>query len=436
MSEQVSYISLEAEQSVLGSMLLDSDCIRAVGGKLREKDFSSALNSAIYAAILAMDTEGQAVDGLTVADRIQKNYPAEDQKKLRAYIAQLLEVTPTAANVMEYAEIVQVSSRRRALKNAVQQAAKELDEGVAEEELLPTLEAAIQDTSARSQAELIAPKEQISRYLRHRELIDSGGNPCVRTGIDALDRLLGRGMVKKGLYFLGARPGMGKTALAIAVAEYVATHVGPVVFFSMEMSEEQITARRIAALAKVDSKIALMDKMTEKEYARVVEILPMMEKTPFYITGGHAYTPGQISNIARAQKGAAMIVVDHFSLLQLPGKQQNFTEFAMAAHALKRLAQSVDAPVLCLAQLSRENEGRSDHRPRLSDLRATGAAEEDADGVILLHRQDYYDKNYTREPGRPVLVEVALAKNRHGNTGRMEISFYPETNLFRDGRIR
>lgn len=417
-------------------MLIDSSCVRDMGEKLRESDFAVNLHRILFRTILNMDAEGRPVDGLTVAQAMKSAYPDGDEKELRRYLAELYEVTPTAANAMEYAEIVQDTARRRTLKEALQRASSALDEGAAEEEILPQLEASVTDVRERASGDLIDPREQVSRFLRYRETIDAGGNPCVRTGIDTLDRLLGRGFVKKGLYFLGARPGVGKTALAIYIAEWVASHVGPVVFISMEMSEEQITARRVAALAKVNSKTILTDKMTEREYGLVASVLPVIQKTPFYVTGGKAYPVSRVSGIARARKGAALVVVDHFSLLQIPGKQQSFTEFAMAAHALKRLAQAMDAPVLCLAQLSRENEGRTDRRPRLSDLRATGAAEEDADGVIFLHRADYYDKDYVREANKPVLMDIIVAKNRHGDVGRMDISYYPETNLFRDGRLR
>ena len=424
--------ALEAEQSVLGSMMLDASCVRDVSSRLQEGDFAVALHRTIFRAIVEMDMSGRIVDGLTVAEEMRKGGTEFKDSELRSYLAQLHEVTPTATNAMEYAEIVQTAARRRLLKEALQRAEKSLEAGSAEEDILPPLENAIQSMKERSGSDLIAPMQQVESFLKYREQIDAGGNPCVRTGIDALDRLLGRGMVKKGLYFLGARPGVGKTALAICIAEYVAANVGPVVFISMEMSEEQITARRMAAMAKVDSKVLLTDKMSEREYNAVVANLPTLQKTPLYITGGRPYPVERITGIARSQKNAALVVVDHFSLIRIPGKQQSFVEYAMVAHALKKLAQDMNAPVLCLAQLNRENEGKL---PHLSDLRATGAAEEDADGVIFLHRADLYDKNYERKEGRPVLADILVAKNRHGRTGRMNISYYMATNLFRDGRI-
>ena len=143
-----------------------------------------------------------------------------------------------------------------------------------------------------------------------------------------------------------------------------------------------------------------------------------------------------MASIVRSRKDCSLVVVDHFSLFLVPGRQQSHIEYAEAAHTLKRLAQAMDVPVLCLAQLNRDNQQRSDKRPRLSDLRATGAAEEDADGVILLHREDYYDPKFERKPHEPVLVEATLAKNRHGRTGQVELSFWPETNTFREKFVK
>ena len=415
---------------MLGSMLIDSACIRAVSGKLREADFSLAMDQAIYRTMVAMDLDSRPVDGLTVANTLKAS------PDTRAYLAQLMETTPTSANVMEYAQIVQDCARRRCLRTALGNALDTLDKGGEQADILPGLEAAISDNNARAGSDLLAPSEQLDLFFRHRERIDGGEAPYVRTGLRQLDRLLGGGMVKTGLYFLAARPGMGKTALAIFIAEHVAGTGKGVAFVSMEMSAEQVTARRVAALAKLDSSIILTDTLTDDEYRKAVDAARIIGKTPLYVTAGKAYAPGRMASIVRSRKDCSLVVVDHFSLFRLPGRQQSHIEYAEAAHTLKRLAQAMDAPVLCLAQLNRENEQRNNKRPRLSDLRATGAAEEDADGVILLHREDYYDPKFERKPNEPVLVEATLAKNRHGRTGQVELSFWPETNTFREKFVK
>lgn len=428
--------SIEAEQAVLGSILIDGQCIKSVAEKLREDDFAFEQDRAIYRVMLSMNADGKLIDGMMVAAALRDARIGED-KEMRNYLAQIMDLTPTSANVMEYVEIMLDRAKRRRLREALEHGLKQLDDGDSEDAILPTLETAISDVTRRSGGELLSPKEQVDGFYRQRERIDEGLKPYVRTGLRSLDNKLSGGLQDSGLYFLAGRPGMGKTALGLHIAEYVAQTQGTVVFVSMEMSRDQITARRIAALARVDSKIILTDTLTEDEYAKVAEATVKIGQTPLYITDGDTYTAARISSIARSRRDVRLVVVDHFSLLQVAGKQRNDIEYAMAAHTLKRLAKALKAPVLCLAQLNRENEQRGNKRPRLSDLRETGAAEQDADGVLLLHRPDYYevDKANT-DAAAPSLTEVYIAKNRHGDTGRVDLSYYKQTNTFRERFVK
>lgn len=423
------FASVEAEQAVLGSLLIDSGCVRSVAAILRETDFSVALNQELFRVICTMDRDGQPIDGLTVCAEALRQSLAEE-KTLRSYLAQLMEITPTAANAAEYAEIVAWTARRRELKTALEDSLTALNEQEPEDTVLTQLDAALAASAQRTESELLAPKEQVDSFLTYRERIDEGKTPYVRTGIKALDKLLGGGMVQGGLYILAGRPGMGKSALGIAIAEYVASTAGKVDYFSLEMSREQIMARRLSAIAKVDSKLILMDTLTDSEYKRMIDATRTAAATPFYCTDGRAKTVQRITSIARAGRDVKLAVVDHFSLILRPGKRQDADESREIAHALKRLAQSLNQPVLCLAQLNRQNEQRSDKRPTLADLRATGAMEEDADGVIFVHRPDYYRTDYVRETAQPERTEVILSKNRHGSTGKINLSFWPETNTF------
>lgn len=423
------FASVEAEQAVLGSMLIDSRCIREIAGRLRETDFSVGLNQALFSLICDMDRDGQPVDGITVCGAAVKAEIAED-KTLRSYLAQLMEITPTAANAAEYAALVAQTARRRVLKEGLEDALRGLAEHEAEDTVLSRLDAAMAASAQRTESELAAPKELADSFLAYRERIDEGAAPYVRTGVKALDKLLGGGMVEGGLYILAGRPGMGKTALGIAIAEHVAQTVGRVDYFSLEMSRAQIMARRLASIGKMDSKRILMDSLTPEEYKRMIDATRQAASTPLYATDGQAQSAQRITAIARAGRDVKLAVVDHFGLILRPGRRQDADESREIAHALKRLAQSLNQPVLCLAQLNRQNEQRSDKRPTLADLRATGAMEEDADGVIFIHRPDYYDADYKREPGAPERTEVILAKNRHGSTGKINLSFWPETNTF------
>lgn len=427
-------VSIESEQAVIGSMLIDSGCIRDVASVLRETDFALLLNQELFRVITTMDRDGRPVDALTVCQEAL-NQHLEEEKQLKSYLFQLMEITPTSANVMEYADIVAERARKRELNAAMEECIKSLKEDEPIDKLLSSLDASITATAERTASEMLAPKEQVDSFFAYRERIDDGSTPYVRTGIRSLDKLLGGGMVQDGLYILAGRPGMGKTALGIAIAENVACTIGRVDYFSLEMSKEQIMARRLSALTRVDSRLILMETLTDDENRKIAEATRTVGRTPLYTTDGKAQTVGRITSIARASRDVKLVVIDHFGLILKPGKRQDPDESREIAHALKRLAQSIGQPVLCLAQLNRENENRKDKQPILSDLRATGAMEEDADGVIFVHRPDYYRPDYKRGKADPERTEIILAKNRHGRTGKIDLSFWPEVNTFKPAWI-
>lgn len=434
MSEADQEAFLDAERAVIGSILIDGRCFPDVATRLREGDFALAIHREIFREAARLDAAGKPVDPVPMAEALRGQ---TDGQQLQSYLAQLIEMTPTAANVLEYAGIVAQHARRRTLQQAWQEGAQALAEGEDEETVRTRVAAAEHSADERSAAELLSPVEQMEAFYRHREFIDGGGMPHVRTGLRKLDQMLSGGMVKKGLYFLAARPGMGKTALALAIADYVARTVGRVDFFSMEMSADQLTARRIAAQSGVNSRLVLGDRLTEKQYESVSEAAVVLSQRPLYITDGQSQTVDHVSAIARSSRDCKLVVIDHFRLFQIQNRQKVDAEYAQVAHALKRLAQSLNAPVLCLTQLNRANEQRADKRPMLSDLRESGAAEEDADGVLLLYRDDYYGKTgRERKPPEPVMVDVHLAKNRHGSTGHVDLCFWPETNVFRERYVK
>ena len=228
------------------------------------------------------------------------NQRLAEKKTLRSYLAQLMEITPTSVNVLEYADNVAEKARKRELKAALLDGAKALDDGEPEETVRSSLDAAITASAERTASELLAPKEQVDSFFAYRELIDNGSITYVRTGIRSLDKLLGGGMVQDGLYILAGRPGMGKTALGVAIAESVAATCGRVDYFSLEMSKEQIMARRLSALARVDSRLILMETLTEDENRRVAEAMLTVGRTPLYTTDGNAQPVGRITSIDRA----------------------------------------------------------------------------------------------------------------------------------------
>lgn len=424
---------LQAEQAVLGSVLIDRSCLRRIGPLLREEDFALELDRAIWRTLAEMDSAGRAIDRMTVAAALRERGVGEDREN-REYLDQLVYITPTSANAEAYAEIVRGAAVRRSLRDALQEGVTQLDAGAAPDDVAAMVEDRTQATRQRGAVDLISPREQMEQFYSYRERLDSGDRPYVATGFKNLDRLLGGGFLNSGLYFMAARPGMGKTALALAIAENAAQS-GRVMFLSMEMTGNQLTARRLAREARVDSRTLLTGSLSPEEYRRVVEAGSKIERSGLEITDGRSYTTARISAIVRSRPDVRLVVVDHFSLIQVPGRQANHIEYANASKALKALAKSIEAPVLCLAQLNRQNEERKDKRPQLSDLRETGAAEQDADGVLLLHRPDYYDSGPEIRVGdltAPSSMDVILAKNRHGPTDRVVMSYYKSTNTFRE----
>ena len=241
----------------------------------------------------------------------------------------------------------------------------------------------------------------------------------------ALDKLLGGGMINSGLYLLAARPGMGKTTLALNIADRVA-QADPVLFVSLEMDDEQLTAKRISRETGISSERLLMQPLNDQEYAQVAAATQKLSTLSFYTNKAPAVTVDDISALARSIGGLRLIVVDYFGKIAPPpdfrrsGRVEYTTE---NSGALKDLARSLKVPVLALCQLNREVEARQDKRPQLSDLRDTGALEQDADGVIFLYREDYYAAPGTIDPNIPSMMEVNLAKNRHGFVGKCEMAF-------------
>lgn len=422
--------SIQAEQAVLGSVLIDHGCLRRIGALLREEDFAVELDRAIWRVLAEMDGEGRAIDGLTVAAALKDRGIGQD-KENRDYLAQLMYITPTSANAEEYAEIVRSTAVRRSVRRALADGLESLDGGASPDDVAAMVEQQTQSARQRGTSELISPSEQVERFFNYRERLDSGDKPYVSTGFKGLDYKLGGGFFNGGLYFMAARPAMGKTALAIAIAEHAAKS-GRVIFISLEMTGDQLTARRMASAARINSKTLLSEPLSYDEYRRLLEAGEKIKGSGLEITDGCRYTASRICSIACSRPDVRLVVIDHFSLIQVPGKQANYIEYANVSGALKNLAKAINAPVLCLAQMNRGIENRSDKKPMLSDLRESGATEQDADGVLMLHRPDYYSDKPDEAPADPSSMDVILAKNRHGPTGKTILSYYKSTNTFRE----
>lgn len=409
---------ISAENSLVGAILIDPRCLPAVSEIVGPEDLALEINQAIFKAALDLSRSGKAVDPVTIKKRARLD---ADQ-----YLLELMETTGTAKNAEMYAQEVRKSSMRRQIIALAQEA---LD--VAEDEprdMIAKLQSGLEAVEQRDTlAELASPDEAMLAFFSHRDLVDAGGHGCVPTGLEPVDRILGGGLLKSGLYILAARPAMGKTALALQVIDHMAQY-GPVLFVSLEMDLEQIEARRIGRLAGLPGNRLLMGKLNDQEYSRVAQAADKIRALPVQVNKRPAATVTDIGHMARKVKGLRCIVVDYLGKITPDSRRQGRYEYMTEISGdLKTLARKYKVPVLALAQLNRANTERNDKRPQLSDLRDTGAIEQDADGVIFLHREDYYQEKVDRDPWEPSELDIIVEKNRHGRTGTCKAAFYMAT---------
>lgn len=414
---------LDAEAAVVGSILIDPRCLPAVERLLRPEDMALEINRAIYRAALALRREDRPIDPVL----IQAEAERQGTKLEAAYLLELMDDTPTAQNVEAYAKI----TRRHSLRRAVDKLCDQAKEAAASGEPGAVLAGLARDAAELQQEGvtdgLIRPDEALVAFYDHRDRVDRGENRgFVPTGYRDIDLTLGGGMLASGMYILAARPGMGKTTLALNIADRVAEQVGPVLFISLEMDVEQLEAKRLSRLCGVPANRLLMGRLSEQEYTKMAQAAEKLEKAPLYLNRRPGATVEEIETLARRVPGLALVVVDYVGkIAPSPGARRNndrYNYMTEVSGDLKTMARSLKKPVLALCQLNRASEGQKDKRPGLSNLRDTGALEQDADGVIFLYREEYYDPAgrgaYAPEP-----LEVIVAKNRHGPTGTCELAF-------------
>lgn len=411
-----------AEQSVAGALLIDASCYSAVRAIVAPGDFSSAPCGAILRAAGRLIDAGEPVDPVTIqanAARYGDELPSE-------YLMQLMEITPTTANVTEHARAVRDASVRRSVLTIAEQLA---DRARGRETPIAQLIAdgvgQLQQIVATGNRLVVSSEEMVNEYLDYLDRLAEGAAPVVQTGLKPLDKLLGGGMVAEGLYILAARPGVGKTTLGLKIAENVAKR-DTTLFVSLEMSRTQMTSRRLAVQTGIWIPKILNGALKSEELTEVCGAASSIAETRLHINQAPSATVADIALMARSLPGVKLIVVDYLGLIQSESRNESIYErMTTNSAALKRLARSTGAPVLCLAQLNREAEKRSDHRPQMSDLRDSGAIEQDADGILMMHRPaKYWPQEKRPAASEPELLEVEVVKNRHGPTGRINLDFY------------
>ena len=425
--------SPEAEQAVLGSMLIDADCVKDVMDKLQPEDFYLRRNREIFETIYSMFVYSKPIDGVTVAGEMERAGLSTDDT--RSYLVQLMEVTPTSANVMEYVQIV----REKALLRAVAAAASDITAMVQEGagEASKVLEAAEQKVYAvrRGQsAQDMVPLRQVLPEVLDRlgEMSESENHlPGLSTGMSAVDQKI-TGLNKSDLILLAARPGMGKTSFALNIALNVAKKYGQTVaFFSLEMSREQLVTRLLAGEGLIDNTRLVTGNLRESDWVRIAEGASTLSRLDIRIDDNPLLTVADMNAKCRRLDDLGLVVIDYLQLMTSAGgkgysgenRQQAVSDIS---RMLKIMAKELQVPVLCLSQLSRANEKRDDKRPMLSDLRESGAIEQDADIVMFLYRDDYYNSDSEKRN----IAECIVAKNRHGETGKVELRWLPEYTSF------
>ena len=427
--------SLEAEQAVLGSMLIDSRCIADVIGMLRPEDFYLQQNRDIYETIYSMFNYSEVVDPVTVLDKMKTRGVFTDQST--GYVMQLMEITPTAANVRQYAQIV----RDKALLRAIAETASEINESVYENagtasEILENAEKrifALRKDSAGDSLEHIGTV-LLKVFDRLQELAESGNAfPGLSSGLMDLDRKI-NGLNKSDLILIAARPGMGKTSLALNITLNAAKKSGKTIaFFSLEMSREQLGMRLMSNESFVDNQKLSTGQLSEEEWAKLGLASSALSQTDIRVDDNPTITVAEINAKCRRLDNLGLVVIDYLQLMTSSGERYSSNEnrqqiVSDISRALKIMAKELNVPVICLSQLSRANEARQDKRPLLSDLRESGAIEQDADIVMFLYRDDYYHEDSPEKN----LAECIVAKNRHGETGTVRLQWLPQFTTFSD----
>ena len=423
--------SIEAESSVLGGLLLDNGAWDRVGDLLVESDFYRYEHRLIYGAVGALINASKPADVITVFEHLQNQGKAEESGGL-AYLNSLAQYVPSASNIRRYAEIVRERSILRKLVSASDEIATNAfnPQGRAVDRILDEAEQKIfnigEEGSRMKQGFQSMDSLVVKLLDRVQEMADNPNDITgVPTGFYDLDRMTS-GLQAGDMVVLAARPSMGKTAFAINIAEHVALNEGlPVAVFSMEMGASQLAVRIVGSIGRIDQSHLRTGKLTDDEWPRLTEAIERLRTVSLHIDETPGLTTSELRanarRLARQCGKLGLIVVDYLQLMS--GSSSNgdnrATELGEISRGLKMLAKELQCPVIALSQLNRSVETRTDKRPMMSDLRESGAIEQDADIIMFIYRDDYYNKD-SREPG---VAEIIIGKQRNGPTGTVKLAF-------------
>lgn len=425
--------SVEAEQSVIGSMIMDSDAVMAASEILTAEDFYGNQYGILFQAMVELFTAGKPIDIITLQDKLsQMDVPAELSSI--EFIRDLLAAVPTSANVKYYAKIVKEKSTLRKLIKINEDIAntcyvgKEKLDNILDE----TEKKVFGILQAKDGGDYVPIRQVVINAMEKIEVVskNKGRVTGIPTGFTDLDYMTS-GFHESDLILIAARPAMGKTAFELNIADYMSFKKNKTVaIFSLEMSKEQLVNRLFALESKVDAQKLRTGDLDDSDWERLIESANIIGNSNLIIDDTPSISIGELRSKCRKYKlehDLGIIIIDYLQLMTAGGKQESRQqEISEISRSLKALARELDVPVVALSQLSRAVEGRPDHRPMLSDLRESGAIEQDADMVMFLYRDDYYNK----ESEKKGIAEVIIAKQRNGPIGTVELLWLPNYTKF------
>ncbi|OGO85387.1 MAG: replicative DNA helicase [Chromatiales bacterium RIFOXYA1_FULL_46_5] len=431
--------SIEAEQSVLGGLMLDNDALDKVSEKVVEHDFYLRSHRFIFSAMSRVAEANQPIDLITVSETLERSQQLADVGGF-AYLGEIAKNTPSAANILAYADIV----RERAVVRDMISVAHDIadagydPQGRNSAELLDFAETKVFKIAEQRANANEGPEPINSILSKTIDKIDelfrnpsAGGLTGVSTGYMDLDKMT-NGMQPSDLIIVAARPSMGKTTFAMNLCEHAAmTSDKPVLIFSLEMPSEQIMMRMLASIGRIDQTKVRTGQLADEDWARLSSAIELLNNSKMYIDDASGLTPTEVRSrarrVAREHGGLSMIMVDYLQLMTVPGLSENRTlEIAEISRSLKALAKELKVPVVALSQLNRSLEQRADKRPVNSDLRESGSIEQDADLIMFIYRDEVYNDD---SPDKGT-AEVIIGKQRNGPIGRIRLTFHGSYSRF------
>lgn len=427
-------VNLEAEQTVLGGILIDAKkALPIVIERVKADFFYSEQHKAIFAIVQRMFTSGKNVDILTVSDEAQKMGVFETEAMARTYLKSMAESVPSVSNIESYCDIIEEKYYLRALIVAAREIIDNAQNSSNDaKNLLDSAEQKIYDIRKGKDAEgLIRIEDVIIDSYQHLQQIsgdDKDKYLGTKTGYSGLDNITG-GLNKSDLIVVAARPGMGKSAFALNIATNMCKRSDKeVAIFSLEMGKEQMVTRMLSSESLVSNGVLRSGNISVEEWNKLAEGAAALSEMPIYIDDTAGVTVPQMKAKLRRMRNLGLVIIDYLQLMESANKHTNrVTEVSEITRQLKLMAKELNVPVICLSQLARGPENRQDHRPLLADLRESGSIEQDADIVMFLYRDSYYNEEAENQSE----AECIVSKNRHGETGTVKLAWLGEYTLFR-----